>query len=540
MRAHEAIPQLVGRSGATKVFSMLGGTNVAWLAYGVEHGYFDLVKTRHEESSGHAAYGYSRSTGRLGVFTVTQGPGFANSINALTVAQKSHVPVLLIVGESPATGSHFTEQNIDQRAHTEAIGAGFHHVLAADELERRFREAVRAAFWNGCPQVLSIADSVVDAEGIQLSDDPIEGVRPTNQPDFDAVAVAVDALENAKRPLILAGQGAVLADSRAELVELADLVGARVANTLGANCFFAGHPHDLGLCGTWSPEPARECLAMSDAVIAFGASLNEKTLGEGYLFGNAKIFQCEIDTSRPFKASQPEYGLVGDARQAALAIITEWKRRGLEARPVQGETPSMEEIRDALMKVDMKPSVNQLLDLRRIYSLMDRKLPRSRIVITDSGSSLGTLPNLIGAPDAKHWLVGRSYGSVGLGLGIAIGAAAAHPEAKVAAFIGDGGFMMALSALDSFRLYGMNNVFIGIMNNEAYGSEIKCLDAAGMPRDIVFQDLPDIPTLAAAYGAVGSVVRTYDELTALEICTDRIQIVDFRTDPDILGRTVFS
>lgn len=540
MRPYEAIAELVSRTGVDTVFAMVGHTNVAWLAHGQQHGLFEVVKTRHEEVAGNAAFGHSWSTGNLGIFTVVRGPGFANSINALTAATKSHVPVLLVVAESPATGPRWTTQNINQREHTEAIGAGFHHAATPDELEKCFQQAVSSARWNGCPQVVSIADAVMEAEEVPLSDAPMQSEPPPPTVDDDALHAAVDALQAATQPLILAGRGAVLANCHAELVELADLTGARVANTLAANCFFAGHPRDLGLCGTWSPEPARAALAENDLVLAFGASLNQKTLAEGTLFGGARVIQCEVDVDQPFRATRPEYGLMGDASLVAQALIREWRRRDLPARAPSGATPPVSAIRAAIMPAADSLEDDGGIDLRHVYATMDRKLPATRTVVTDSGSSLGTLPNLVGAASARRWIVGRAYGSVGLGLGIALGAAAADPEHQVAAFIGDGGFMMALSALDSFRLHDLRNVFIGIMNNEAYGSEFRPLDAEGLPRDVVRQPLPDIPTLARAYGGVGTVVRTAREVDDLELLDGTLQIVDFRISANRLGRAVFA
>lgn len=538
MKGHEALPELVRRTGVSAVFSMLGHTNVTWLGHGAQQGMFRLIKTRHEETAGHAAYGYSRATGRIGIFSVTRGPGFANAINSLTVAMKSHIPVMLIVAESPSTRTR-TTQNVNQREHAAAIGVGFHHVEHIEDLEACFRAAYCQAFWNGCPQVLSIGDGVLEGT-VELSDEPMPDPHPADRPDPDAVRILVDALAASKRPLLIAGQGAVLSECHDELVELAGLVGARVANALGANCFFAGHPHDLGLCGSWSPEPARACLAQSDVVVAFGASLNERTLAEGTIFGGAKLFQCEIDSDVPFAASSTEYGLLGDARETARAIIAEWLRRGLDRRDVVGTTPSASEIRAAVLRDAGSNDPANGLDLRLVYDEMDRRLPPDRIVITDSGSSLGTLPNLVSAPDARHWIVGRSYGSVGSGVGIALGAAVAQPSKHVVAFIGDGGFMMAVQAVDSFRIHGIHNVTLAIMNNRSYGSEEKPLEKVGLPRDICRQDLPDIPLLAAAYGARGVVVHDERELFELDVVSETFQLIDFRTDPDVLGRSVVS
>jgi acetolactate synthase-1/2/3 large subunit len=271
-----------------------------------------------------AAAGFSRTTGSVGVATVTRGPGFANAVNALKAATHDHVPLLLLVAESPASKPKISQdyQNLDQRALTATIGAGFHHAACAGDLERCYWAAVRAAQWNGLPQVVSLADGIVEAH-LALSDHTMPAPAPRAQPDPDAVSAAVDALIRAERPLVLAGQGAVHADCRADLEELADLVGARVASTLNVNRFFSGHPHDLGVCGQSSPAIVREELERADVVLAVGASLNNYTTGQGTIFGRVTVIQCEIDIDQPFRASDPELGLIGDARETVRALVTE-------------------------------------------------------------------------------------------------------------------------------------------------------------------------------------------------------------------------
>lgn len=140
MRVFEAIPELLRRQGTTHVFSMLGGTNVTWIAEGVRSDVFRLVSTRHEETCVHAATGYARATGHLGVCSTTRGPGFANAVNGLISATASHVPLLLIVGESPTpiTRTSYTEQQVEQEGFAGLIGAGFTSVSRADELEGAF------------------------------------------------------------------------------------------------------------------------------------------------------------------------------------------------------------------------------------------------------------------------------------------------------------------------------------------------------------------------------------------------------------------
>ena len=292
---------------------MLGGSNVPWAAEGARTGAFEVVRTRHEETSVHAATGYARATGRIGVCTVTRGPGFVNALNGLIAATYSHVPLLVVVGESPSVNTHkeYTEQQVDQKGLAQVAGFGFTHVSKADQLESTFWEALRRAYWNGCPQVISTSKEI-EGDNIELADE-IPSLDRNAPPDVASVNLIVDAIERSKRPVILAGQGAVLSGARGALIELAELTGARLTTSLRAHRLFSGHPHDLGLCGSWSAPVVRDLLAQTDLALAFGASLNTKTTDADSIFGSAKIVHCEIDIDHPFRASSPDLALLGDA-----------------------------------------------------------------------------------------------------------------------------------------------------------------------------------------------------------------------------------
>ena len=537
MECYKAIPELVRRQGIGAVFGMLGAANAPWVAHGAELGAFRFIKTRHEETSVHAAIGYSRASGDLGVCTVTRGPGFANSLNGLIVAAYGHVPVLMIVSQSPVdpTKAGYTEQNVDQEGFSALLGAGFHHVVSPDQLEDRFWKAVRLACLMGRPQVLSLADGLLE-DTVELSTE-VPSLEATLAPDAGTVREVVDLLESASQPLILAGQGAVLADCHSELVELAELTGARVAATLRAHRFFSGHPQDLGLAGTWAPPILRSYFQKSDVVVAFGASLNDKTTDRRQLFGGASIAQCEVNENRPVRASRPELALLGDARLTAQALIDQWKARGLERRPAPDAPPPHSRVKASVLEVSMNHDPDRGLDLRQVYAAMDDQLPEDRIVVTDSGRSLGTLPAIITARDARSWLVGRGYGTVGLGLGTAIGAAVAQPERPVTLFCGDGGFMMALAALDTVRMSGLDLTVV-IMNDEQLGSEVQHLRRFSLPLDVIRQPLPDIGELAHTFGGFGQTVRTVEDLAELKVPRGGLHLIDARLDPEVSGHAV--
>jgi acetolactate synthase-1/2/3 large subunit len=528
VKGFEAIAELIRNSGSPTVFAVLASTNAPYLAYGTATGAFPLVKTRHEETATTAAVAYGRATGLVGISSVQRGPGLANSINALMVASSVHAPVVVLVAESPATRDA-TAKNVHQRELVQSIGIGFHHAVDGRDIEARYHDVVCAARWNGRPQVLSIGDGVLRDE-VTLRQDFATAVTTDTPVDADAIRAAVDVLEQSARPLIVAGQGAIRADVRVPLEELAELTGARLANSLQGTGMFAGNPRTLGLCGTWAPRLVQEYLAKSDVVLGVGASLNRHTTAGGTIFGSARIIHCEIDLDQPMMASSPDLAILGDARNTVPALVDEWHRRGLPARPVQGDLPTRDEIRASVMKVDIGHDPERGLDVREVLAEFDRRLPADRVVVTDSGRHIVAIPTLVGARDARSFIPSRGYGSVGLGLGAAVGAAAAHPGRPVALFCGDGGFTMASQELDTIREHGFD-ITVVILNDLMYGAETRYLAKFGLPPDVLRMGFPDVDALARAYGGRGVVVRTRPELLDLELPGSGLFIVDARIDP---------
>lgn len=533
LRGFEAVPELLRRAGVDTVFGLLGGSNAAWVAHGAQAGTQEFIRTRHEETAVTAAVGYARATGGLGVCTTTKGPGFTNSINALIAAARGHAPILHITGESKISRAKAlgSSQEVDQAAFAQVIGAGYHRVPEAADLEETFWTAVRAALYSGCPQVLSLSDIWID-QPAPLSDE-VPAIRPDLPSDAEAVSAVVDALEVAARPMILAGWGAVLAGCCDDLVELAELSGAHLANTLRANRAFSGHPRDLGLCGSWSPQPVREIINEADLVLGFGASFSKHTTEAGVIFGGAKVAQCEADDQADYAASSPDLFLYADAAAAARALVSEWKRRGLAPRPEPVPVPSRVAIRDGLLAVDLGHDPARGLDPRAVYAALDDAFPADRLVVTDNGRFVATSPSLVDAPDAHSWLIGNAYGSVGLGLGAAIGACVAHRDRPVLLLSGDGGFAMAAQELDALRQGGIDNLTIAILNDQLYGSDLKYLRRFRLPDTVLQQPLPDLEALAAVYGGRGHLITDPGQLTELDFTAPGLKILDIRVDPEV-------
>jgi thiamine pyrophosphate-dependent acetolactate synthase large subunit-like protein len=450
-------------------------------------------------------------------------------------ATRSHVPILVIVGESPTTVSQ-SPQNVDQRGLAAVVEAGFHHARGAEELEAAFWAAIAAIRRDGRPQVLSLAEGILEAEvALDASDAPRTSDAPA--PSSSDIAAIVEALEQSTRPVIIAGAGAVTAGAIDDIAALGAATGAWLTTTLRACRAFEGHPNDLGLCGGWSAPRTRAAVESADLIVAFGASLNSYTTDRGRLVGAARVIRIDTDPTGTRDSIPGDLTIPADAGQTAALVHAAWRRAYPDDRPAPGPPLTEREVRDAVFAVDVDHDPQRGLDPRRVYERLDAILPSDRIVATDSGRFLGTLPSIVRARDAKSFLIGNSYGSIGQGLGIAVGASAGAGDRPVVLFAGDGGFMMSTHDLDAVRLNGLRLVVV-ILDDQLYGSDAKYLRKFGLPDDVIRQSLPDIPTLAAAFGGRGTVVTELAQLDALDTTAPGLTLVDVRVDPEVNVRDV--
>ncbi len=249
-------------------------------------------------------------------------------------------------------------------------------------------------------------------------------------PDVTAVA---DLVERAERPVILAGRGAVLAHAREPLEALGERIGALYATSLVGNGLFAGNPRSLGVCGGFSSQECERAVKQADLVLAFGASLNQWTTMHGTLVAQADVVRID---------DRPEAGpdLLGDAAEVAVALDAELARRGHHGEPWLEVTG----------KEEFDPvEADGLLDPRSLCVALDAAFPAERTVVYDGGHFHWFPTPFLSVPDADGFVPAQGFQSIGLGLGVAIGAATARPDRPVLLLSGDGGTMMSLGELDS-------------------------------------------------------------------------------------------
>ncbi|MFI1386091.1 thiamine pyrophosphate-binding protein [Embleya sp. NPDC020886] len=533
MKVYQALADALARHGVDTVFGLMGNANLLYLpAFADAGGRF--VAVTHEAGAVAMADGHARMSGGIGVASVTHGPAFTNTLTSLVEAARSRSRVLLITGDPPPVPSHF--HHFDIATVTAAAGAGYERVYEPASLVRDLNRALQRIVAERRPVVLNIPIAFMQAEaGEQAPVVPPVAPPTAAAPQPDTLDRALGLLTSAKRPLVLAGHGAATSGARESLIALADRIGAALATTVLAKEMFAGHPRDIGIFGSLSHGVASEVIADCDCVIAFGAGLNMWTALNGDLLRGKRIVHVDIDPARFGSYTPVDEAVAGDARLTAAAMDSL-----LREADHAGNRRWAEKIEQAMARhipqadfVDR--SGTDTVDIRSAMIRLDRILPARRTVVSDIGRfNVGVWPYLRVA-DPLHFTTMGGFGSIGLGLAGAIGAALAGNDRPVIATVGDGGFMMHLSEFTTAVREKLPIVVL-VLNDGAYGAEHYKLRNHGYDPAHSAYAWPDLAALATTMGARALTVRKIEELDAVGEFVPTLDgplLVDVRLDPDV-------
>jgi thiamine pyrophosphate-dependent acetolactate synthase large subunit-like protein len=512
----DVVGETIGAQGVREAFGVIGSGNlVVTNALARKGARFHAA--RHEGGAICMADGYARVSGHVGVCSVHQGPGLTNAMTGLTEAVKSRTPLLILAGESPAADRH-SNFRIDQDGLVESVGAIAERVhdpaSAAGDALRAYDRAVVARQ----PVVLMLPIDIQAQPTIDVGQWPLSALEPfpTPQPSPEAVAAVADLLQSARRPVIIAGRGAVLANAGPELEGLAAVIGAALATSAPAHGLFADNPYSLGISGGFASPIAAALIAQADLILAVGASLNHWTTRHGNLIADsATVAQIDVEPDAIARHRPADIALVSDALAATRLLIQELNRRrhhspGLRTPEVANRLASRrwteEPFEDA--------SIDGNIDPRTFSIELDRRLGPNKTVAVDSGAFMGYPSMYLSVPDARSWVFANGFQSVGLGLGNAIGAAVARPDRPTVAALGDGGAFMALAELETAVRLELK-LLVAIYDDRAYGAEVHHFAPSG--HDVSRAKFPDadLAAIARAAGAAAITVRSVLDLHAV-------------------------
>lgn len=513
----ELIGQTLAGLGVQCAFGVVGGGNILAVA-GLTGAGVRYISARHEGAAVAMADAYHRVTGRATVCTTSHGAGFTNALTALAEAARHGSGVLLLCGDAPLRGRR--RHDVDQTALAASVGARVFRIVSAASAAETAAAALRAANAGG-PCVLCLPNDLVTADAsetastersalIQADLADASAEDPTAPPLAELAAVA-GALARARRPLLLAGQGAWRAGAGKAIVDLGDRLGALYATTVMASGLFIGNPWSVGVMGGFATPGAAALIREADLVVAFGAGLDPFTLHHGRML-DPDATLVRIDIAAGVGPDRVDLRVRADASVAASALLD---RANARPRPGAGWRESVAE-RVALAR-DQRPTYDDAggdgrIDPRTLTRSLGELLPAERTLVLDGGQFIEWPIRSWPVPDpAGLAFMGAAFQAIGLGFAGAVGAAVGRPDRLTVAVLGDGGALMGLPELETLIRCGASALVV-IYDDAAFGFEVHMYGPQGADlSSATFADT-DFAALARALGGQAQTVRSPADL----------------------------
>jgi thiamine pyrophosphate-dependent acetolactate synthase large subunit-like protein len=542
MKADPTVADVIARDlaalGARRCFGLLGTANFRVSHALVEAG-VELISARHEGNAATMGDAYAKATGELTLVSVHSGPGLTNAITGIGEAAKSRTPLLVLAGDVPigAVKSNFY---IEQTELVRSVGAVSERLHTPASARADALRAVTRALRDRQTVVLSLPGDVQEAplpadnRAVELPSDP-----GRLHPNPESMRKLADEISKAKRPLILAGRGAVISGAEEALSALAARIGALLATTVCGHGLFAGDPWSLGISGGFSSPVADELIPESDLILAFGASLTAWTTKKGKLIArDAVVAQVDAELAKLGYQMPVQLAVHADARATAEALLAELDRR--KATATAGRRSDA--VRTQILAGDnhhspyRDSSTARFIDPRTLSKAVDEILPRDRVVASDSGHFCGWVPQYLRVTNARASCLSHSFQSVGLGLGSAIGLALANAGKLAVLGVGDGGLLMSIADLETATRMRLRMCIL-VYNDSSYAAEVHLFRRRGLPIDIVQFPETDFAAIARGYGANAMTVRTLADLEPLRKWVadgaPGVMVIDGKIDPDL-------
>jgi thiamine pyrophosphate-dependent acetolactate synthase large subunit-like protein len=530
---YQNIAQSLKDHGVETIFGLMGDANLFMVDSFVRDCSGRFVPAAHEGSSVLMALAYTHVADKVGVATVTHGPALTNCMTALTEGARGHIPMVLLAGDTPVANPRHL-QSIDQREVVKATGAGFEQMRTPETVAMDVARAFYRAQVERRPIVLNMPADFMWREAAHMPSVLDVFTAPGGVAEGEILDNAIGMIASARRPLILAGAGAVKA--REEIIKLADRLEAPLATTLKAKGLFKDHPYNIDIFGTLSTPDAYELIAQSDCIICFGASLHDFTTDQGKLMKDKRIVQIDVTPTAIGGGLHPDAALVADAGLTAETILY-WLN---EAEiPASGFTRDLDIAKLTEHPIGPNKTAEGCVNYIHALERLEEVLPKDRLLVTDGGRFMTEVWVRLSVQGPKSFVATTNFGSIGIGLQEAIGAGVAAPEKPVVMFTGDGGFMMGgINEFNTAVRLGLDLIVI-VANDSAYGAEhIQFIDRKMDPSLTEFH-WPSFAEIGASLGGQGYTVRNNAELEeALAAIPNRTgpMMIELKLDPHDVPR----
>ena len=508
MRAVDALMECLKAEGVDVVFGLPGGANLptydAFYDAGIRH-----ILVRHEAGGGHAAEGYAKATGKVGVSLATSGPGATNLITPICDAMMDSVPVVFITGQvrTELLGTDGF-QEADTIGITMPVVKHSFMIQHPLEIPRSIHEAFHLARTGrpgpvvvDIPQDLSRADIPYEP----VSDVRLPGYQPTIEGNQKQIRIAAKALANARRPIIYAGGGVVSANAAAELTELATADRFPVTCTvMGLGAFPGTHDQWLGMLGMHGTRAANYAMDEADLICAVGARFDDRITGKLSEFApRAKFIHIDIDPAEISKNVPAHIPIVGDAKNILPRLTAEY-------RAVAGEPGRLEEwwsrirVWQERHPLRYEDSTDSEIKPQFMIQSMYEATGGDAIITSDVGQHQMWTAQYYHFAKPRRWINSGGLGTMGFGLPAAMGAKVGCPDQTVVCIAGDGSVQMNMQELATCAQEGIA-IKVFIMNNGYLGMVRQWQELFWDKRysSVDMGQWPDFVKVAGAYGATG-------------------------------------
>ena len=463
-----------------------------------------FVLVRHEQGAVHMADGYARATGKPAAVLVTSGPGAGNTVTGLMTAQMDSVPMIVLTGQQVLwmLGKD-AFQEADIFSITMPVVKHNYLVKDTNDLPRIAREAHHIATTGRPGPVLIDIPKNVSQDPFNGDLDPpvnLPGYQPEKSMDIDEAAVdeAVVLINQSQRPVILAGQGCMIARAGEELFKLSRTLGCPVTTTLlGKGVFPETDDYSLGMLGMHGTAYANKAIVEADLILNVGSRFDDRIIGQADKFGaNAKIIHMDIDPSEMNKMIRPDVEIIGDAKASLIKLNKKVERLDTE--------DWLKHLNSYKKKFPLQYRKQGGLRMQQVIDELYQLTNGEAIISTDVGQHQMWAAQFYKNDAPYKWLSSGGAGTMGFGFPAAIGAQFACPDDLVVAIVGDGGFQMTLFELATaavhklpLKILVLNNHYLGMVRQwqELFFEDRKS--------GVDLEGNPDFVKLAAAYGIKG-------------------------------------
>lgn len=529
----EALVRCLEQEGVEMIFGYPGGA-ILPVYDALNNTSIKHILVRHEQGAAHAADGYARVTGKVGVCMATSGPGATNLITGIANAYMDSVPMVVITGQV-ATTQVGTDafQEVDITGITLPITKHNYLVKEPEQLPAIVKKAFHiAATGRPGPVLIDLPKDVAETrikfkypKNVELP-----GYKPTYKGHPAMVKQAAKIIMESERPVIYAGGGIRISNAAPELLQLAETISAPVTHTLmGLGCFPGSHPLFLGMLGMHGTRYANQAITECDCLIAVGARFDDRVVGRISGFApTARIIHIDIDPAEIGKNIRIHLPIVGDVKNVLQALLPLLHNKN--------NTPWVERVQYLKNKYPLQYSREGLLKPQFVLERLNELKDESAIVVTDVGQHQMWAAQYLRFTEPRSFLSSGGLGAMGYCLPAAVGAKLGAPDRDVIVIIGDGGIQMTMQELGTAAEQKLN-LKIFILNNHRLGmvrqlQEYYC-DKRYIAVDLQFN--PDFAGLAKIYGMEGYTVTTEEQLEEIlprVLASPAPVIVNCMIDPD--------